>query len=259
MILDDIVKKKVQRIEEKKKAYPLEKMKEDVLWKTNGHSVSFIESLRKDAEVAVIAEVKKASPSKGIISNDFNYQKIGLDYERFGAAAISVLTEQDFFQGADEYLLEIKREVKIPVLRKDFIIDEYQIFEAKRLKADAILLICSILPEEKLSKLYHLAASIGLDCLVETHDEDEVKKAVNIGAKIIGINNRNLQTFDVDLKTTEKLIKNIPDSVVKVSESGIHHYEDMAYLKDLGVNAVLIGESLMRSGSIEEKFKELLG
>lgn len=258
MILNNIVNAKLKRIEENKKAYPLEKLKKDVFKKGEFRPVSFLESLRKNSGAAVIAEVKKASPSKGIISEDFDYLKIAKKYEQAGAAAVSVLTEEDFFMGSDRYLSEIKKHVAIPVLRKDFIIDEYQIYEAKKIGADAILLICGILTEEMLSEFCGLAESIGLDCLVETHDEEEVKMAVNAGAKIIGINNRNLRTFNVDLKITEKLIKNIPAGIIKVSESGIHSAEDAAYLKKLGADAILVGESLMKSGDIDKKLIELL-
>jgi indole-3-glycerol phosphate synthase len=205
----------------------------------------FFERTLKKEGVSFICEVKKASPSKGIIAEDFPYLQIAKEYEDAGAAAISVLTEPEFFKGSGEHLQEIAREVKIPVLRKDFIVDDFQIYEAKFLGAAAVLLICAILENEKLKHCIELAHSLGLSALVETHREAEVENALNAGAKIIGINNRDLKTFNVDLQTTKKLCKLIPNSIIKVSESGIKTPQDMQFLLDCGVDAVLIGESFM--------------
>ncbi|MCL2206495.1 MAG: indole-3-glycerol phosphate synthase TrpC [Fibromonadales bacterium] len=204
----------------------------------------FEQALRKDG-ISFICEVKKASPSRGVIVEDFPYLKIAKEYEAAGASAISVLTEPEFFKGEDEYLQCIAKEVKIPVLRKDFIIDAFQIYEAKFLGASAVLLICAILENEKLKKFIELAHSIGLSSLVEVHNEEETENALNAGAKIIGINNRDLKTFNVDLQTTKRLCSLIPSHAIKVSESGIKTPEDMQFLRECGVDAVLIGESFM--------------
>ena len=201
----------------------------------------------KGKGISFICEVKRASPSKGVIAEDFPYLQIAREYEAAGASAISVLTEPEFFKGKNEYLQSIAKEVEIPLLRKDFIIDEFQIYEAKFLGASAVLLICAILENEndKLKGFIELARSIGLSTLVETHNETEVENALNAGAKIIGINNRDLKTFNVDLQTTKRLCELIPSDVIKVSESGIKTPQDMQFLKECGVDAVLIGESFM--------------
>jgi len=199
----------------------------------------------KEKGISFICEVKKASPSKGVIVEKFPYLQIAKEYETVGASAISVLTEPEFFKGKNEYLQSIAKEVKVPVLRKDFIIDEFQIYEAKFLGASAVLLICAILENEKLKNFIELADSIGLSTLVETHNETEVENAQNAGAKIIGINNRDLKTFNVDLQTTKRLCKLISSDVIKVSESGIKTPQDVQFLKECGVDAVLIGESFM--------------
>jgi indole-3-glycerol phosphate synthase len=206
-----------------------------------------------------ICEVKKASPSKGVISKDFKYRETALSYEEAGAAAISVLTEPDFFLGKNEYLTEIKKEVKIPVLRKDFVIDEFQIYEAKVIGADAILLICAILSFDDLKKFMNIAESIGLSCLVEVHDEKEAENALKANSKIIGVNNRDLTTFQVDLQNSIRLRKLIPEDKIFVSESGIKTKDDIDLLKANKVNAVLIGEELMRSGDVKEKLRQLNG
>jgi indole-3-glycerol phosphate synthase len=219
---------------------------------------SFEDALKAPG-LSFICEVKKASPSKGIIVEDFPYRQIAREYEAAGAAAISVLTEPQFFQGSAAYLQEIARDVQIPCLRKDFIIDEYQIYEAKFLGASAVLLICALLNEKQLASFIALTESIGLSALVETHRESEVESAVKAGARIIGINNRDLQTFAVDLDVTRRLASQIPADIVKVSESGIHTPEDIKYIKDCGVDAVLIGESMMRARDKKQYLAELVG
>ncbi len=258
MILDKIIDKKIDKLIETKKSKSLYELKMEVEGMEKEISYKFEKGLHNKNRIAVIAEIKKASPSKGLISEEFKY----LDYAEIyneNADAISVLTEEDFFLGKGKYLTEVKEKVDIPVLRKDFIIDEYQIYEAKVLNADAILLICRIMDEKKLTEFISLAYSLGLECLVEVHNEADVKKALNSGSRIIGVNNRDLETFTVDLKNTEKLISLMPDDIVKVSESGINTYEDMKYLDGIGVDAVLIGEAFMKSPDMVGKFNELRG
>ncbi|MDR0637518.1 MAG: indole-3-glycerol phosphate synthase TrpC [Spirochaetaceae bacterium] len=219
---------------------------------------AFEEALRMPG-LSFICEVKKASPSKGVIVEDFPYLRIAREYKEAGASAISVLTEPRFFQGSPAYLQEIAREVSIPCLRKDFIIDEYQIYEAKFLGAAAVLLICALLEEKQLAAFVALSESIGLSALVETHREAEVEAALKAGAKIIGINNRDLQTFTVDLDVTRRLAKHIPGGIVKVSESGIHSPDDVKRVTDSGADAVLIGESMMRARDKKRYLDELAG
>jgi indole-3-glycerol phosphate synthase len=197
--------------------------------------------------LSVIAEVKKASPSKGVIVEDFRPLDIAREYETTGASVISVLTEPNFFQGSPEYLREIAQTVSIPVLRKDFIIDSYQIHEAKVLGASAILLICALLDDSELVSFLTLAHALGLSALVEAHDTHEVERAVASGARIIGVNNRDLTTFEIDLTTSQRLRALVPPEVLFVSESGIKTAEDAAALAGFGVDAVLIGEGLMRT------------
>jgi indole-3-glycerol phosphate synthase len=205
---------------------------------------SFEDALKAPG-LSFICEVKKASLSKGIIVEDVPSRQIAREYEMAGAAAISVLTEPPFFQGSAAYLQEIARAVQIPCLRKDFIIDECQIYQAKFLGASAVLLICAGLNEKQLAAFIALTESIGLSALVETHRESEVERAVKAGARIIGINNRDRQTFAVDLNVTRRLAPRIPAGIVKVSESGIHTPEDIKRIRDCGIDAVLIGESIM--------------
>jgi len=206
-----------------------------------------------------ICEVKKASPSLGVICEDFDYTEIAKDYELAGAAAISILTEPYYFQGRDEYLSEISHNVKLPLLRKDFIIDEYMIYEAYFLGASAILLICAILEDAQLRLYIETAEKLGLAVLTETHDETEVKRALGCGARIIGVNNRDLKTFEVDIKTSQRLKKYVPDDIIFVSESGIKTRDDIKMLEDIGANAVLIGETLMRSTDKKAELLRLRG
>jgi indole-3-glycerol phosphate synthase len=197
--------------------------------------------------LSFICEVKKASPSKGVIADDFPYLHIARAYESAGAAAISVLTEPDYFLGDPRYLREIAAEVKIPVLRKDFVVDDYQLYEAKIWGAQAVLLICALLDTDTLARSIKTAADLGLASLVEIHDEAEAEQALAAGARIIGINNRDLNTFNVDLGVTARLKKLLPAGVITVTESGIKSPDDIRALKDSGIDAVLIGESLMRA------------
>lgn len=259
MILDKIVAHKRKQLENEKRLVTIDELKEKVQSSQILPVRDFYKALNNEGRLSIIAEVKKASPSKGVICHDFEPVKIASEYSKNHVDAISVLTETEFFMGSDEYLRKIRQNVSTPLLRKDFIIDCFQIYQARVLGADAILLIASILDDEQLKKFQIVANILGMNCLVETHDESEVERALNSGAKIIGINNRNLQTFEVSLKTTERLKKMIPNDVLVVSESGIHDYKDMAMLQDLGVNAVLIGESLVKSSSIQQKLDELRG
>jgi indole-3-glycerol phosphate synthase len=220
---------------------------------------STFEDALKAPGLSFICEVKRASPSKGMIVEDFPYRDIAREYEEAGAAAVSVLTEPEFFKGSPAYLQEIAREVTIPCLRKDFIIDEYQIYEAKFLGAAAILLICALLEEKQLTAFISLAETIGLAALVETHREEEIETALKAGAKIIGINNRDLQTFTVDVGATPRLAKHIPAGIIKVSESGLQTPDDIKRVTDCGVDAVLIGETLMRAPDKRRRLAELSG
>ncbi|MDR0800256.1 MAG: indole-3-glycerol phosphate synthase TrpC [Endomicrobium sp.] len=255
MILDKIVAATKIRVEKAKLQKSFETVKKEALNK-KVKSVSFEKALSKEG-MNFICEVKKASPSKGLISPDFKYKEIALEYEKAGADAVSVLTEPDFFLGSAKYLQEIKNIVKIPVLRKDFMIDSYQIYESRVIGADAVLLICSILSCDVLKEFADTAQGLGISCLVEAHDEKEIEMALKIGAGIIGVNNRNLKTFEVDFNNSMKLRRLVPDDKIFVSESGIKTKEHIGVLKANNVNAVLIGEELMRGGNIAERLREL--
>jgi indole-3-glycerol phosphate synthase len=217
------------------------------------------------ASIALIAEVKKASPSAGIICKDFDPVRIAKEYEAAGANCLSVLTDEKFFMGSLDYLRQIRAVVKIPLLRKDFIIDERQILEAIEWGADAILLIVAILDDERLKKFHSLATAAGLAVLVEVHDEAELNRAIAMGAELIGVNNRDLKTFKVDLGTTERLAAKLfsligpQDSLVLVAESGIHTRADVDRLAKCGAGAILVGESLVKGGNIRGKVKDLIG
>lgn len=249
-ILETIARKRRIAIEEKKKQIPLENLVHQVeALLENGtreKKKSFYDALAGEP-LSFICEVKKASPSKGLIAPDFPYLSIAKEYEAAGASAISVLTEPEYFLGRDEYLKEIASAVSIPVLRKDFTIDPYQIYEAKLLGASAVLLICSLLDRETLAEYLKLTKSLKMDALVEAHDEAEVDMAVDLGARIIGVNNRNLKNFTVDVENSLRLRERVPKDIVFVSESGIKTREDTIQLAIQHVNAVLIGETLMRS------------
>ncbi len=258
MILDDIVAKQKIRIENEKKEKSFETLKQESLSLPLSERYFFEDSLKSN-DFSFICEIKKASPSKGVIVEEFPYTDIAQDYEQAGAAAISVLTEPTFFKGNDMFLKDVADIVNIPVLRKDFIIDEYQIYQAKLIGADAILLICAILNETTLNKFLKLAKSLKLSCLVETHNEEEVKKTLNSGANIIGINNRDLKTFKVDVNTSLKLKNLIPDNKILISESGIKNAQDIKILKDAGFNGALIGESMMLSKDKKKFVSELRG
>ena len=233
------------RVAKNKAIIPLNEICERA--KAVGGEAFRFEKALSSSDIAFICECKKASPSKGLIAPVFPYLKIAKEYEEAGASAISVLTEPQWFLGSDDYLREISSSVTIPCLRKDFTVDEYMIYEAKLLGASAVLLICSLLGEETLSVYRETADSLGLSSLVEAHDESEIAMALRAGARIIGVNNRNLRDFSVDVHNSERLRRLVPKDVIFVAESGIKTPEDIQVLRDCGVNAVLIGESLMRS------------
>jgi indole-3-glycerol phosphate synthase len=258
MILDQIVADKLLEIEERERNLPLEGIRRIVLKQPK--PFDFAAVLRGE-DIKLIAEVKKASPSRGIIRPDFNPVEIARTYAGNGASAISVLTDSKYFQGSLNYLKDIREALgdkSPPLLRKDFILDPYQIYESRAYKADAILLIVAILTPEKLVALMDLSHQLGMRCLVEVHNETELEIALNSRARIIGINNRDLNTFSVDLTTTERLRPLIPQDRIVISESGIKDRRDIEKLKQWGVDAVLIGESLMSASNIAAKMKEFL-
>ena len=247
-ILEEIAARTRERIAKEKSCISVSELENRIqeVNKNAGQKITFFQALQKDG-MSYICEVKKASPSKGLIASDFPYLAIAKEYEQAGASAISCLTEPFYFQGADQYLREISAAVQIPVLRKDFTVDEYMIYQAKSLGASAVLLICAILDDGELRAYRQLAKELGLDALVEAHDEYEVDRALNLGAEIVGVNNRDLRTFQVDMNNSIRLRKMAPDNVVFVSESGIRTPEDIRLLYENKVDAVLIGETLMRS------------
>lgn len=246
MILDDITQAVAKRLaEDKSKVSPAE-MKERALQAPVQKGFPFLRALQKPG-MSFICEVKKASPSKGVIAPYFPYVEIAGEYESAGAAAISVLTERDYFKGSPQYVQDITAAVSTPVLRKDFIIDEYQIYEARFIGASAILLICAVLDDERLRRFFTLAHELGLSVLVEAHDEEEIRRALSVGANIIGVNNRNLKNFTVSLENSFRLRPMVPEDKVFVAESGIKTADDVGALYRHGVDAVLIGETFMRS------------
>ena len=246
----------------------IQKKKEVALLKAHGVSRpemdvdpprGFMQALTQSSEIAVIAEVKKGSPSKGIISPDFNPTAIASSYEKGGADAVSVLTDEKFFYGSLDYIPLVRQEIQLPVIRKDFIIHELQIEEAGNYGADAILLIAAILDRNQIRDYLQMSTELDMDVLVEVHDEKELEKSLIAGSRLIGINNRDLRDFTVDLKTTIRLRREIPDSIPVVSESGIKSREDMKMLEDESIAAALIGETFMRSGDREAALREIRG
>lgn len=257
MILDEIIAFKKQELAETKRQRTLAQMK--ALARDAEPARGFGSALSGPGGMRLIAEVKKASPSKGIIRADFDPVKIAVAYQEAGAHAISVLTERKFFQGSLEYLAEIRKAVSLPLLRKDFIIDEYQIYEAKAAGADAVLLIAACLELERMADFLGIAGELGLGVLAEAHTGKELDTALRAGAQIVGINNRDLTTFTVALQTTFDLLKDIPDDRTVVSESGIQTRQDVEWLEQAGADAILVGESLMREKDAGKKVRELLG
>ncbi len=257
MILDTIAASVRKRVEDQKIAITPEEMRNRALRLPAGE-FPFEAALQKSA-LAFICEIKRASPSKGIITEDFQYLDIARDYERAGADAISVLTEPEYFLGSVKYLTQIRACVSVPLLRKDFIVDEYQLHESKIIGADAILLICALLDAETISRYIKVCDSLGLSALVEAHDETEIQSAILAGARIIGVNNRDLKTFEVSLDNCVKLRPLVPKNVLFVAESGIKTAADIDVLRKAGVDAVLIGETLMRSEDKKAALQELKG
>ena len=256
MMLSRIIEEKRREVDIMQKKIPLNDLKEEAgaLYIKS----AFKKNISRKGHINLIAEIKKSSPSQGIIRANFDPLKIAFAYQAAGASAISVLTDERFFEGKLEYLRAIKERVSVPIFRKDFIIDEYQVYESAVAGADAILLIAHILTQEELKRYCGIARELGMDVLVEVHNEEEVEKALKSHAAIIGINNRDLKDFNVDISVTQRLIRLIPETKVIVAESGITSYEQVMFLKSLGVNAVLIGEVFMRSENIGEKVRELM-
>ncbi len=258
MILEEIAQYTLSRYEQAERIKPLAKVKEEALEVDLNTGFPFEKALSKSG-ISYICEVKKASPSKGVIAENFPYVEIAKEYENAGASAISVLTEPKYFMGCNDYLKEISKNVSIPLLRKDFTVCEYQIYEAKTIGASAILLICSLLNTETLTKWIALSHSLGLSALVEAHNEEEIKSAIKAGARIIGVNNRNLKNFTVDINNCINLRKLVPDDILFVGESGIKTNEDIKNLRNAKVNGVLIGETLMKSRDKALALKTLNG
>ena len=256
-ILDQLAEHAGERVNEAKRKISPKDLKQQALSMKKG-SFAFEKALRKDG-ISFICECKKASPSKGLIAPEFPYLQIAEEYEAAGADGISVLTEPKWFLGRDEYLREIADTVSIPCLRKDFTVDEYMIYEAKALGASAVLLICSILGESEIREYIQICDELGLSALVETHDEREVQMALDAGARVIGVNNRNLKDFSVNTDNSRRLRELIPSEVLFVSESGVQTAEDVAALRKIGADAVLIGETLMRAADKKAKLAELRG
>lgn len=256
-LLDEIVKNKTREINERIEKRPISELFERVEGQQEPNS--FFEVLRNEKVVQIIAEIKKASPSAGRLRENFRPVEIAESYQKNGVAAISVLTDERFFEGKLDYLGQIQKAVDIPLLRKDFILDPYQVIEARTFGADAVLLIMAILSNAQFVELRAAADEINLDCLVEVHNTKELERAMIVEPKIVGVNNRDLTTFEVDLSTTEKLLEIIPEEIILVSESGIQSRKDVEFLGQLGVDAVLIGEALMRQEDVGKALSEFVG
>ncbi|MDD7738713.1 MAG: indole-3-glycerol phosphate synthase TrpC [Fusicatenibacter sp.] len=256
MILETIANAAKKRVIEREKIHPASEVERLARERNPDTGFPFEKALAAPG-ISFICEVKKASPSKGVIAHDFPYLEIAKEYEEAGAAAVSCLTEPEFFLGSDQYLLEIASQISIPVLRKDFTVDSYMIYEAKLLGASAVLLICSLLSDGQLKEYLEIAHSLGLSALVEAHTAKEIDRAVMAGARMIGVNNRNLKDFTVDINNSERLRSRIPEGILAVSESGIRTPADVERLYRNGTDAVLIGETLMRSQNKKEELKRL--
>jgi len=248
-ILDEIVAKTKSKLEEKKQGLSLEQLSSKIDFE-NLKETNFKKSLQNKAE-AIIAEIKKASPSAGIISDNFDPVLKSKEYESFGASALSILTEEDYFLGNIEHLKDVKAITSLPILRKDFIVDEYQIYESKLIEADCILLIASILNDEELKNFSEIAERLKLDYIIEVHDEKELQRVQHFSNAIIGVNNRNLKTFDVDINNSVELKKIFEGENIFIAESGIKSKKDIEYLKQYNINVFLIGESLMKGDFFE--------
>ncbi len=258
MILQEIAEKTKERIQFEKEKVPLRELQARVRDCETGTVFPFEAALRKQG-ISFICEVKKASPSKGVIAEDFPYVEIAGEYEQAGADAMSVLTEPFYFKGQDSFLREIRQAVSIPLLRKDFTVDEYMLYQAKLMGADAVLLICAILSPMQLAEYRGIARELGLSALVEAHDEQEISMALRAGAGIIGVNNRNLKDFSVDIYNSIRLRELVPGEILFVSESGMKTREDIRRLEENGTDAVLIGETFMRSADKAGMLRQLRG
>lgn len=256
-ILERIIADKRPEIEELRSTTTLEALVEEAL--KSPRPRSFAGALVTGSDISLIAEIKRASPSKGLIREDFDPAKIAAEYEKGGAAALSVLTETNYFEGDLAYLRQVREAAEIPILRKDFLVDPLQIPESRLRGADAVLLIVAALDDARLRQMLVLSRRLSLTGLVEVHSEGELERAIAAGAGVVGINNRNLETFEVSLQTTFDLLPRMPDTVVKVSESGIESHLDVALLRDAGVDAILVGESLMRQTNVRAAVRKLMG
>lgn len=256
-MLKEIIKKKQERIAFAKQQVSLDDLKAQI--SGLGAARPFSPAISKPRTISLIAEIKKASPSRGVIREDFNVLDIAGTYQEAGVQAISVLTEEDYFQGSPAYLNEVRLAAQVPILRKDFILDAYQVYESRALGADAILLIADILTKDMISEFMEIARSLGLECLVEVHTEKELKKVLNLKVPLIGINNRDLHSLEVDFKITQQLFPLVPKEKTVVVESGVKTAQDVLFLKILGVNAVLIGEAFMSAANIRAKIEEVMG
>lgn len=256
-VLTQIIEAKMKRLAIQKYHMPMVHFSETLCQRAGGERKQVFSAQFKKSEMAVIAEVKKASPSKGLISQNFKPAEIAIDYEDRGASAISVLTEEDYFLGGVQVLEKVKSAVNCPILRKDFIIDPYQIYESAVIGADAILLIACLLDLETLKNYMDLSHSLGLEVLLEVHDQEDLEKAILVDAPIIGVNNRNLKTFQVAMETSLKLAPHLPQGKLWISESGIASAEDIKLLKSAGFKGVLIGETLMRQPDLLTDFSQI--
>lgn len=257
MILTKLADSTRDRVEREKKQIQLEMVKKQALAMKKG-DFSF-EKVIAEGDISFICEVKRASPSKGMLVEEFPYVQIAKDYEEAGASCISVLTEPDYFKGDKQYLKEISENVTVPLIRKDFIIDEYMIYDAKIHGASCVLLICSLLDKETMEKYIEICDNLGMSALVEAHDEEEIQKAVEAGARMIGVNNRDLKTFTVDIGNSERLRKLVPDNILFIAESGIKTNADINRLRKAKVNGVLIGETFMKAENKKEMLQKLRG
>ncbi len=257
MILTKLADSTRDRVEREKKQIQLEMIKKQALAMKKG-DFSF-EKVIAEGDISFICEVKRASPSKGMLVEEFPYVQIAKDYEEAGASCISVLTEPDYFKGDKQYLKEISENVTVPLIRKDFIIDEYMIYDAKIHGASCVLLICSLLDKETMEKYIEICDNLGMSALVEAHDEEEIQKAVEAGARMIGVNNRDLKTFTVDIGNSERLRKLVPDNILFIAESGIKTNADINRLRKAKVNGVLIGETFMKAENKKEMLQKLRG
>lgn len=257
MVLNEILIQKRKEVEELKLRYPLRRLEEAVSARNGSSHRDFRKALSDTRGINLIAEIKKASPSEGVLRENFQPLRLAALFEYGGAAALSILTETRFFKGRPSYLKTARQVTHIPILRKDFILDEYQLYETRLLEADAVLLICSLLTGEELGKFILKSDELGLEALVEVHTEEDVKKAAEAGAKIIGINNRSLQTLEVDVNRAERLLTHLPKNVTVVIESGFKSHEEIMKYKSLGIHAFLVGTSLMKAQDVVAKLQEL--